>query len=389
MKNDSSRPEKKETIYNHKIEVISRVVLQKLPHETAANQLGITTRQVRRLVKIYKEEGPMGLLHKGLGRAPGNKLPDELKNRVLDLVKERFLDTGPQLISDELQDLYEIDVNSETLRRWMTEEGLWSPQKAKAVHRRKRDRRPCKGELVQMDTSEHHWVVGSNEMWRLIAMIDDATSTLYCRFYEADSTETNMDCIVRYIEVYGRPGALYTDRAGHFRVNLTAPKETLDPLAPDKRPVTQIERALKECDIGIIHALSPEAKGRVERAFDTCQDRIPKQLKVRNITTIEEANKFLEAKFMPWWNTKLVVAPTIPTDAHMPVSGLDLKAIFSEQLTRVVQRDFTFRFDGEKYQIVSSELNAKLPKARIRIERRLDGTMKVRLGVYYLKFYKI
>ena len=388
MNNNSSHPEKK-TDYNHKIEVISKVVLQRLPHKSAAEQLGLTIRQIGRLVKKYKEQGPLGLVHQGYGRVPGNRLPDDLRKRVMDLVRLKFADTGPQLISDELQDEYEIDINPETLRRWMTEEGLWNPEKAKAVHRRKRDRRPCRGELVQMDTSEHHWVIGSDEMWRLIGMIDDATSTLFCRFYETDSTETNMDCIVRYIDAYGRPGALYTDRAGHFRVNLTAPKETLDPLAPDKRPITQIERALRECGIGIIHALSPQAKGRIERAFDTCQDRIPKQLRLRNITTMEEANEFLEAKFMPWWNKKLTVTPAIPADAHMPVCELDLKAIFSEQVTRVVQRDFTFRLNTKRYQLASSEMNNKLPKARITIENRLDGTMRVRLGSRYLKFYKI
>jgi hypothetical protein len=193
----------------------------------------------------------------------------------MDIIRKDFPETGPQLISDEQEDLYKITVNPETLRRWMTEEGIWSPEKAKAVHRGRRERLPCAGELVQMDTSARHWVLGSTLEWRLIAMIDDASSHLFCRFCETDSTATNMDCIVRCIEARRLPAALYTDRAGHFRVNSPPPKETLDPLSPDERPITQIERALKECGIGIIHALSPQAKGRGSGASKPARTACP------------------------------------------------------------------------------------------------------------------
>ena len=139
-----SHPEKK-LDSNHKIEVIAKVVLQNLPHKTAATQLGITTRQVRRLVKSYKEEGPLSLTHQGKGRVAPNRTPDSIRSTVMDIIRKDFPETGPQLISDELEDLRKISVNPETLRRWMTDEGIWSPEKAKAVHRRRRERRPCVG----------------------------------------------------------------------------------------------------------------------------------------------------------------------------------------------------------------------------------------------------
>ncbi len=235
--------------------------------------------------------------------------------------------------------------------------------------------------------SEHDGLEGRGEKLYLIHMIDDATSELTARFVRHDSTEENMRLLWAYLERNGRPVAFYTDKASLFR---TAPKIARDVknLPRDGReplPPTQIGRALQELGTVWIPAHSPQAKGRVERSFGTAQDRLVKGLRVAGARTLEQANRYLEEEFLPWWNQHLVVAPANPADAHRPLGAEhDLAATLSRVETRQVGNDYTIHLDGELYQIERGSVCAGLRGATVRVERRLDGTLAVRFRERYV-----
>ena len=249
-----------------------------------------------------------------------------------------------------------------------------------------RPRRSRFGELVQWDTSDHDWLEGRGEKLYLIAMIDDATSRLFARFVRHDSTEENMKLLWSYLEKFGRPLAFYTDKASIFQ---TAEKRKRDEPGVEKdaveMPPTQIGRGLRELGITWIAAHSPQAKGRVERNFETAQDRLVKGLRVAGVKTIEQANKYLEDEYMVWWERELTVEPANPDDAHRPLDkSHNLAASLSYVETRQVRNDYTLRLDGQFYQIARQAVVSGLRGANVRVEQRLDGTVAVRYGEKYL-----
>jgi hypothetical protein len=240
---------------------------------------------------------------------------------------------------------------------------------------------------VQWDTSEHDWLEGRGDKLYLIHMIDDATSELTARFVRHDSTEENLRVLWRYLEQHGRPVAFYTDKASLFQ---TAPKIRRDQkqLARDERtplPPTQIGRALRELGMNWIAAHSPQAKGRIERSFGVAQDRLVKGLRLAGAKTLEQANRYLEEEFVPWWNQRLRVVPANAADAHRPLGAEhDLAAALSCVETRQVGNDYTFRLGGKLYQIARSDVRAGLRGGTVRIELRLDGTLAVRFQDRYI-----
>jgi len=271
----------------------------------------------------------------------------------------------------------------------MIEAKLWRARKQRVekVHQW-RARRDRAGELVQWDTSEHAWLEERGPKLYLISMIDDATSRLHARFVMHDSTEQNMRLLWSYLERYGRPLSFYTDKASLFQ---SAPKIARDQkaLPRDEReplPPTQIGRALRELDIVWIPAHSPQAKGRIERSFQTAQDRLVKGLRVVKARTLEEANDYLETKFIPWWNRNLCVSPDCADDAHRPLQKThSLAASLSYVEDRQVASDYTIQFDNKTYQIARTDIRAGLRHAAVRVEARLDGSLAVRFREHYLE----
>ncbi len=264
----------------------------------------------------------------------------------------------------------------------MIEAGLWKSRKrqVESIHQW-RERRPCFGELVQWDTSDHDWLEGRGERLYLIAMIDDATSRVLARFVRHDTGEENMRTAWRWIEQYGRPLAFYTDKAAMFEVAKRGNAED----GSNQMQATQISRALAELGIERISAHSPQAKGRIERFFETAQDRLVKHLRVAGVCTIEAANAYLEAEFLPDWQQRFAVAPGEQTDAHRPVTELhDLAASFSHMETRKVTNDYTIQFQGKRYQIASSSITVGMKGQNVRVELRLDGDIAVRFNGQYL-----
>jgi transposase len=349
----------------------------------AAALLNCTARHVRRIVARYREEGDVGLVHKSRGRPSNRRLPEELKQRTLEAIRQLYPDFGPTFAAEKLAEHHDIRISHETLRKWMIEDGLWKLKARKAYHRQFRERKAFFGEMIQIDTSIHDWFEGRGEQAVLICLIDDATSRVFMRFYATDSTATNMSILRDYIARYGRPMTFYGDKASHFYTTRQATvEEQLEAIEPE----TQIGRALRELDITYISAHSPQAKGRVERSFETAQDRLIKELRLAGINTIETANGFLEEVYMPFVKERFSVKPACEEDVHRPADEFDLDAIFSNQQTRVVTRDYTISFNNQRYQILAESAVAGLVGSRVIVEQRLDGTMRLRYRGSYLQF---
>ena len=361
-----------------------------ITQQEAAGDIGVSERQVRRMLVALKTRGDKVVVHAGRGRASNRRIAAEVKQQALDILSQPVCQGfGPSFATDHLRDEHQITVGRETLRGWMQEAKLWraASRQVEKVHQW-RQRRSRRGELVQWDTSEHDWLEGRGEKLYLIAMIDDATSELTAQFARHDSTEENMRLLWSYLEHHGRPGAFYTDKASLFQ---TAPKvkrgET--ELPRDERtplPPTQIGRALNELGIVWIAAHSPQAKGRIERSFQTAQDRLVKGLRVAGATTLEQANVYLQDKFLPWWKRTLTCIPANADDAHRPAVTTDeLSSALSRVEQRTVDHDYTIRLDGKVYQIDRADVRPGLRRGCVRVETRLDGTLAVRFREHWLK----
>ena len=369
-----------------RLKVMAQVQSKRMAQQEAAEVLRLSSRQVRRLLRRYEEHGDAGLVHELRGRRSNRCMDPAVRERAVALIRTQYMDYGPTLASEVLGAEHDIVVSRETLRHWMIEAELWQSRRAKVQHRQWRERKACFGELSQMDTSIHDWFEGRGESAVLIAMIDDATSRIFLRFYTTDSTGTNMTHLRDYIRRYGRPVAVYADRASHFT---TTRQPNLDEELAGQKAQTQIERALGELEIEYIAALSPQAKGRVERLFKTLQDRLVKALRRKGISTIEEANRYLDGEVIPYWRQHFAVKPTCAADAHRPRKGFDLDAILSVQHTRTVTDDYTFQYANDRYQIGRKSIQAGLRRSKIIIENRLDKTQRIRWRKQYLRCNKI
>lgn len=364
------------------LRVMEQLQRGELSQGDAAERLGCTVRQVRRRLRRYEAEGDAGLVHRSRGRASNRRVPEAIRQRVVEALRERYSGFGPTLASEKLSEYEGIAVSRETVRQWMIEEGLWEARAPRRVHRRRRPRRACFGELVQMDTSEHDWFEGRSEQEAvLITMVDDATSRVLMRFFASDTTEANMTMLRAYIRRFGRPMALYADRASHF---VTTRGASVEEQLEGRGPETQIGRALRELGIEQIRAHSPQAKGRVERSFGTAQDRLVKELRLEGVSSIEQANEYLERVFVPRYNDKFAVPAACAADAHRPIEGYDLDAIFSHQETRTVRNDHTIQYYNVVYQLAAGRETPRLRRAKVVVELRLDETIRVRLNGHYL-----
>jgi transposase len=362
-----------------RLKVIEQIERGLIGQAQGAEALGLSARQVRRLQARYRVQGDAGLAHRSRGRPSNRRIGAGVRAEALARIERRYRDFGPTLAAEYLAQEAGIEVSRETARGWMIEAGLWHGSRKKRPHRRRRPRRPCRGALVQMDTSIHDWFEGRGETAVLITMIDDATSHVEQRFFASDTTAANMAMIALYIERHGRPAALYTDRASHF--THTARRRRM--LSEDP---TQIERALGELDIRLIHARSPQAKGRVERRFGMDQDRMVKAMRLEGIATIEAANRFLDRTYLAQMNARFTRPAAGQADLHRNAQGYDLQAILSVQATRRVANDATVQFKGQVYQIEAGPGPGALAGARVTVERRLDGSLRLRWGGRYLGF---
>jgi transposase-like protein len=363
-----------------------------ITQKQAAEEIGMTERQVRRLLRKLRSKGDRAVIHELRGRPSNRKLPTEMEQRAITVLADPvYRGFGPTLAAEYLQNRHQISVSKETLRRWMVKAGLWKAghQRVVEVHQWRPRRSRC-GALVQWDTSTHDWLESRGETIYLISMIDDATSRLFARFVRHDSSEENMRLVWSYLERFGRPLAFYTDKAGMFQVAVKTKRgEQREGRDRPLMPPTQIERALRELNVVWIPAHSPQAKGRVERQFLTAQDRLVKGMRVAEARTIEAANAYLEKEFLPWWNRTLTVKPAHADDAHRPlVKEHNLAAILSHVEQRQVINNYTLRYDAKVYQIERDDIRPGMRKAFVRVEERLDGSIAVRFQDRYVRVHR-
>ena len=363
------------------LKVMALVLKGQRTQAEAGRLLRRSVRQVRRLVRRLERQGDAGVIH-GLRGRPSNRAREpRVKAKALRLYRKHYGDFGPTLASEKLASGHGLAVPRETLRRWLLAEGLWHAKRRRDVHRSRRQRRACFGEMVQADGSEHDWLEGRGGRMVLLAMIDDASNRVHARFYPAETTEAYMDLLGRYIRKYGRPLAWYSDRDSVFRAESVRDRQRSVP--------TQFSRALGELGVELILANSPQAKGRVERLFGTLQDRWVKELRLAKVTTLQQANDLLDGRLLAEFNARFAVTPASGNDAHRPPGkGRDLAAILSVQEERAVANDYTIRLGNRFYQLLPPVWPGERG-GRVVVERRLDGSMKVRFKQRYLEYREV
>lgn len=344
----------------------------RLGQREASERLGIGVRQVKRLVRLWRERGDAGLVSRQRGRPSNNRLADDLRGRIEAILRDKYPDFGPTLAAEKLAELEGVVVSAETVRRMQIALGLWKPKRRRAKRVfQLRQRRPRFGELIQIDGSPHDWFEGRAPRCTLIVFIDDATSRLTAlRFAPAETTRAYLETLRCHVLQHGRPLAFYSDRHGIFRVNAK------DAASGDGK--TEFGRVADRLGITPIHALTPQAKGRVERANQTLQDRLVKEMRLRGVAGIEAANAFAPT-FIATWNNKFAVPPSNPLSAHRPWTDTEhaLDDALARREERVLSKALTFRAGGTIYCVNTSGPGTALRGAKVVLHHFIGGGMTV------------
>jgi hypothetical protein len=353
-----------------RLEVMVSLEAGKISNSKAAKLLRISRRQVIRIRKRYRLQGALGLVSKKRGTRSNNRISEAIKSQVLGLISTTYVGFGPTFLREKLLENHEISLSKETLRRIMIANGSWDAKRSKKARiHQQRERRARFGELVQIDGSPHDWFEGRREKCCLLVFVDDATGKIYLRFEEAETTEGYFRAMLGYVKQYGIPVALYSDKHGIFRVN--APETTHE-------GETQFKRAMDDLGIEIIYANSPQAKGRVERANQTLQDRLIKELRLAGINDIESANAFLPG-FTEKHNKRFAVEPKDKANAHqlLQLSDEELNLIFSIQATRTASKNLELSYKNIVYQIQVVGKGYTLRHAKVLVCKDLSGTISL------------
>lgn len=362
-------------IMSHKerlrLQVLARLTAKEITLEEAATLMHISYRQARRIYKRYREQGDKGIIHQNRGRASNRRKPEWFRNKVLKRYQERYYDFGPTLATEKLAD-DGLKVNRETLRLWFLDEGLWQPKKKRMKHRKRRPRKAHFGEMVQLDGSHHDWFEDRAGRCTLMNMVDDATGITMSLIGDGETVVSAMTILKKWIEKYGVPYALYTDKHSIYKLKDSS---YLSKLSKGEDPHTQFSRACKELGIKLIYSHSPQAKGRVERKNGVLQDRLVKELRLNGIDHFEEANRFLEEEYMPLFNQRFSVLPQEPADFHRILNeDIDLDKVFSICKTRLVSKDWTVRWNNRVFQIIH-QTNLPPAKSHVEVREQFDGQL--------------
>ena len=354
-----------------RLEIMQRLVDKRLNQAQAALMTGLSVRQIKRLLRAYRIEGAQGLISKKRGKASNHQLPLKTKHRALNLIRSRYSDFGPTLACEKLLELHNIKLSVETVRQLMIEGELWKPRRARAprIHQ-SRQRRSCLGELCQLDGSPHDWFEGRADRCTLIVFIDDATGRLmHMRFVESETTLSYFEAVGEYLRLHGKPVSFYPDKLSVFR---PARSQALK-----GEGVTQFARAMEELGIEIICANTPQAKGRVERANQTLQDRLVKELRLRGVSSQQEANEYLP-EFIRGFNERFAVEPRSPQDAHRRLQAREkLERILVVKESRVLSKNLEVSYKRVVYQIVSKRPSYALRHQRVWVYENVRGEVEI------------
>jgi len=357
--------------------VLNQLLAGELTNAQAAELLGLSVRQIKRVRAAYRTEGPAALVHGNAGRVPWHALPVEIRQRVLELASDRYAGLNYQHLSEKLAD-EGIDLHRTTLRKLLLEAGLRGPRTRRAPpHRRRRERMPREGQLLQADGSRHRWLGTDVPYLTLIGAIDDATGTVPAAVFRAQEDAAGyFELLQAIVLTKGLPLALYVDRHGIFKKSVREPLTLDEELAGGPLP-TQVGRALAELGIGIVYALSPQAKGRVERLWGTLQDRLVAELRLADVHTMDVANAFLP-RFLEEFNRRFGIPSAEPGSAYRCLpTALDVERICCFKYEREVGADNTVTFGSRVLQLTPTRERASWARVRVEVHERLHGSLAV------------
>lgn len=367
--------------------VIKRLINREINGTEAANLLNLSVRQTKRLKAKVKKQGTTGLIHGNRGKASNRQISDKEKKKIVSLLHKHYYDFGPTLASEKLRENHQINHDSKTIRQIMISEGLWQPKKKKqSQHRQWRQRKSFFGEMQQFDGSYEFWLEGRGPYCCLQLAVDDAKGEITHGRFDSDEgvfpTFTFWD---EYLRKNGKPVSIYLDQFSTYKMTQKVAQENHD-------TKTQFQRAMTELGVELITAYSPQAKGRVERFFGVLQDRLIKEMRLKNISTLEEANRFLQNEFIPWYNNRFAKEPRSKANLHQKLTKKEeqqLDHIFTKQEERVVQNDFTISYKTQWYQLTKEQPATICKKDTVIVEENSQGEINIRLRGKYLNFQAI
>jgi len=373
-----------------RLTIINNLIAKKINGTDAGKLLNLSLRQTKRLKSRVIKEGTQGIIHKLRGQSGHNKIEEKLKRKVKRIIKKNYADFGPTLATEKLMEIHKINLGVTTIRNLMIEEEFFKTKKRKQnqKHRVWRERKECYGEMQQFDGSYHKWLEkrNGNKELCLLASIDDATGKITkLKFGKNEGVVEVFNFWKDYLQAKNKPVAIYLDKFSTYKVNH---KNATD----NHELLTQFQRACNDLNINLISAHSPQAKGRIERLFETLQDRLVKELRLQNISDAKTANKFLEETFIEDFNNRFSVVPTKDTNLHKPLTQYDqtnLDKIFSIQSQRQIKNDFTVQFKNIWYQLDEIQPATVYKKDLVLIEERLDGSIHLSKKEKYLNFKKL
>jgi hypothetical protein len=331
-----------------RLHIIQKAAERMIGQAEAAGILFLSVRQIRRIVRRIRAEGPGGIIHRSRGKPSNRRTDQAVQDAVIGLYRTRYKDFGPTLASEKLIEREGITVNDETLRLWLIRSGDWKKSRKHRRHRSWRERKAHPGQMLQMDGSHHAWLEDRGPFCVLMSYIDDATGRVFAHFYDHEGTHPAMDSFGRYAKKHGLPACVYLDKHAAYK---SKGRPTIEDELADRMPKSQFERALAELGVEVIHANSPQAKGRIERLFRTFQDRLVKEMRLRGISSIEEANRFLQT-YLPGYNRRFSAPPREKADLHRPVpAGTDLAGVLCLKNERTLRNDRTLVHNRKLYQI--------------------------------------
>lgn len=356
-----------------RLTIMTRVKQKVLTLVVAAGLLGLGYRQAKRVWRRYQAQGDSGLVHRSRGQPSPRRTAAAVRERILARYDQRYADFGPTLAAEYLAREDRLVVDHETLRRWLLAEGKRVVRRRRQAHRQWRERKPCFGQMVQLDGSHHDWFEGRRAKCVLMVMVDDATGRLWAQFFEEETTRASYDVLEGWVRRHGLPRSLYVDRDSIYRCEgLGSVAEQLAGQAPQ----TQFGRAMAQLDVELILANSPQAKGRVERMNGVLQDRLVKALRLAGISDLESANRFLVKTFLPAFNRQFNVVAASPADVHRSVPR-QLDEVLSWEAERVVQRDWTVAQGGGWYQLDRQHEALSLARKKVIVRTLRDGRVQL------------
>jgi len=364
-----------------RLHIIRKAIDRYITQKEAADILELSPRQINRIVKRVRTEGDKGIIHRSRGEPSNRAIPDKIKEKALKLFTEKYPDFGPTLASEKLFEIDKIKLNNETLRLWLIESHIPYRTRKKRPHRQWRERKHHLGEMIQVDGSHHGWFETRGPKCVLMCYVDDATGRVFARFYRYEGTLPFMDSFKRYIERYGIPQSVYIDRHSTYKAQA---KQTIEDELNNIIPLSEVQRSLGELSVDIIYAWSAQAKGRVERQFNTFQDRLIKEMRLKGIGTISQGNHFL-SWYLPIYNKRFAKEPVNAQNLHRPLpKTIDLERVFCIKTKRALRNDFTVAHENRLYQIKDN-----IRADRVIVEERINGSLQITHNGKALRFKEI